>query len=137
MSNFTKKIVHIFIPSELGYEKIPISAAAIIAQKMGFTLERIENLKMAVGEAVTNAIEHGNQLNVDAPVHIVLTMQNKALALNVIDQGQQPIPDIPTQRRERDDNRGWGMLLIKDLVDEVTVVATSGRNEIRMVIYLD
>ncbi len=137
MSNLTKKVVQIFIPSELGYEKIPISTAAIIAQKMGFASERVKNLKMAVGEAVTNAIEHGNQLNVDTPVHIVLTMQGKTLALDVIDQGQQPIPDIPTERKERKDNRGWGMLLIKDLVDEVTVVATSGRNKIRMVIYLD
>lgn len=137
MGSLTKKTIHISIPSELGYEKIPISASAIAARRMGFAPERIESLKMAVGEAVTNAIEHGNQLNVDQQVSVVLTMQDKFLALKVIDQGQKPIPDIPTERQERDDHRGWGMLLIKDLVDEVEVVAASGRNEIRMVIYLD
>ncbi len=137
MSSLTKKVVQICIPSELGYEKIPISAAAIMAQRMGLTSGRIENLKMAVGEAVTNAIEHGNQLNVEANVLIVLTVQNQSLALEVIDQGEQPIPDIPTERQERDDHRGWGMLLIKDLVDEVTVEATPEGNKVKMVVYLN
>lgn len=137
MSSLTSKVVQIFIPSELGYEKIPIAAAAIVATKMGFSSDQIESLKMAVGEAVTNAIEHGNQLKFDAQVQTILTMQEKQLILDVIDQGQQPIPDIPKERKDRDDNRGWGMLLIKDLVDEVSVEAAAGRNEVRMVIYLD
>jgi serine/threonine-protein kinase RsbW len=137
MSNLKKEIIQIHIPSELGYEKIPISAAAIAARKVGFSKERIENLKMAVGEAVTNAIEHGNQLNAEARVKIVLTLHDKSLIVKVIDQGQQPIPEIPTQREARIDNRGWGMLLIKDLVDEVAVQAVPGRNEVKMVIHLD
>lgn len=137
MSSLTKKVIKISIPSELGYEKIPISAAAFTAQKIGFSSDRIENLKMAMGEAVTNAIEHGNQLNVDEKVIVVLTEEASSLTLEVFDQGQKPIPEIPTKRQDREDNRGWGMLLIKDLVDEVEVIAASGRNEVRMVIYLD
>lgn len=136
MSNLKKKVIKIYIPSELGYEKIPISAAAIVARKMGFAKERIENLKMAVGEAVTNAIEHGNQLDADAKVRIVLTLHDRSLTVAVIDQGQQPIPGIPTERKARIDNRGWGMLLIKDLIDEVVIEAAPGRNVVKMVVHL-
>lgn len=133
----TTSVVKLNIPNELGFEKIPIVVVALAAQAMGFSPERIENLKMALGEAVTNAIEHGNQLDAAARVLVVLTMADKSLTLDVIDQGQQPIPDIPTERQKRTDYRGWGMELIKRLTDEVTVEAAPGRNEIRMVAYLE
>jgi serine/threonine-protein kinase RsbW len=113
-----------------------MATAASVAQKMGFSLDRIEDLKTAVGEAVTNAIEHGNQLNVDVKVLITLTIQEKSLALNVVDQGCSPIPALSQEREAREDNRGWGMFLIQNLMDEVEVVAQPGRNEMRMVIHL-
>lgn len=136
-SNSAKRTFKIDIPSELGYEKIPISAVAVVAKKMGFASQRVEKLKTAIGEAVTNAIEHGNQSNVEARVLIVLTVRTKSLAMDVIDQGQQPIPDIPAEREERKDFRGWGLEWIKKFTDEVTVRATPGRNEIRMIAYLE
>ena len=137
MVNSRNEKVEIYIPSELGYEKIAISGAAIVAQRMGFSPDKIEDLKTAIGEAVANAIEHGNQLNVEIKVLVVLAVQARSLALQVVDQGQQPIPNIPVERVEREDNRGWGMFLIKNLVDEVEVFAQPGRNEIRMVIHLE
>jgi serine/threonine-protein kinase RsbW len=137
MSSPSRKKVEIYIPSELGYEKVAISAAAVVAQKMGFSLDRIEDLKTAVGEAVTNAIEHGNQLNVDIKVLVVLSVEERSLALQIVDEGRQPIPDISQERKVREGNRGWGMFLIKSLMDEVEVFAQPGRNEIRMVIHLE
>jgi serine/threonine-protein kinase RsbW len=137
MNKKSKKKVEIYIPSELGYEKVAISAAAVVAQKMGFSPDRIEDLKTAVGEAVTNAIEHGNQFNVEVKVLVVLTVEERSLALHVVDEGRKPIPDISLEREIRHDNRGWGMFLIKNLMDEVEVVAQPGRNEIRMVIHLE
>jgi serine/threonine-protein kinase RsbW len=137
MSNPSDRVVEIYIPSELGYEKIPMSAAAAVAQRMGFSLDRVDDLKTAVAEAVTNAIEHGNQHDVEIKVLIVLTIQEKSLALNVVDQGYQPIPHISLEREPKLNNRGWGMFLIQNLMDEVEVVAQPGRNEIKMVIHLE
>jgi serine/threonine-protein kinase RsbW len=127
----------ICLPSELGYEKFAMVAVATLAHQIGFSQERIDGLKTAIAEAVTNAIEHGNQLNAEFRVWIGLTVQENALVLNVIDEGYQPIPQIPLVRQERADHRGWGLFLIKNLVDEVEVIATPGRNEIRMVAYRD
>jgi serine/threonine-protein kinase RsbW len=135
------RVVEIYIPSELGYEKIAMAAAATVAQRMGFSQDRIEDLKTAVSEAVTNAIEHGNQLNVEVKVLIELTIQENSLTLNVVDAGKQPIPDIlefePDFENRPGFPRGLGMFLIKRLVDEWQVVAKPGRNEVRMVIYLE
>jgi serine/threonine-protein kinase RsbW len=130
-------LVKIFIPSELGYEKIPMAAAATVAQRMGFSPDRIEDLKMAVGEAVVNAIEHGNQHNINIKVMVELTVAGNALTLNVVDAGHKPIPEPPEAPLVRDDPGGLGMWLIKQLMDEVVVSAKPGRNEIRMVIYLE
>ena len=123
-------MMKICLPSELGYEKFAMVTVAIIAKQIGFSVERIDGLKTAITEAVTNAIEHGNLLNVEMKVLIALSLQESALELKVIDQGCQPIPAIPLVRQEREDHRGWGLFLIKNLVDEVEVTAAPGRNEI-------
>lgn len=135
------KVVEIYIPSELGYEKIPMAAASTVAQRMGFSHDRIEDLKTAVSEAVTNAIEHGNLSNVEVRVMVELTIQDNSLTLNVVDQGKQPIPEATDLGDEIANRpgypRGLGMFLIERLVDEMIVSAKPGRNEIRMVIHLE
>ncbi len=134
----SERVIKIYIPSELGYEKIPMAAAATVAQRMGFSPDRIEDLKTAVSEAVTNAIEHGNQHKLDIKVMVELTVQGNALTLHVIDTGHSPIPEPPEAPLQRpDDYGGMGMWLIKQLMDEVVVSAQPGRNEMRMVIYLE
>ena len=65
--------VQVRLPSELGYEKVAMSTAASMASLMGFSIDRIEDLKTAVAEACINAIEHGNQLNDSLAVGVVLS----------------------------------------------------------------
>ena len=50
--------VEVRLPSELGFEKVAMCTAAGMAQMMGFSPDRIEDLKTAVAEACINAIEH-------------------------------------------------------------------------------
>jgi serine/threonine-protein kinase RsbW len=130
------KTFNIDIPSELGFEKIPISAVALVAKKMGFAPARVDELKTVMGEAVANAIEHGNQKNIEARVQIVLTVGAKTLIMEVIDQGKQSIPNIPYERPKGTIKRGRGVKWILKFTDEVTTKATPGRNEIRMTAYL-
>jgi serine/threonine-protein kinase RsbW len=90
-----------------------------------------------VAEAVTNAIEHGNQLQANLRVSVGLKLRETALVIDVVDQGRRPIPALPQEYHDRPDHRGWGMLLMKNLMDEVEVLATPGRNEVRLVAYLE
>lgn len=130
------QMIEISLPSELGYEKVATSAIATLADHMGFSTERIDDLKTALSEAVINSIEHGNQLNVQLKVQIIALIESRALTLKIIDQGQQPLPNLNLARQERADHRGWGLFLVKSLVDEVKALVTPGRNELQMTMYI-
>ena len=136
-SSAAQKTFKIDIPSDPDFEKIPRAAVEVIAQKMGFSPERIEELKTAIGEAVGNAIEHGNQKNVDTRVLVEFIVESDALVMRVIDHGLQPIPDIAVERIFPDNNRGWGLQWIKDFTDEAATQAKPGQNEITMIAYLN
>src|ERR1700759_167026 len=79
--------VEVRLPSELGFEKIAMSTAAGMAQLMGFSHDRIEDLKTAVAEACINAIEHGNKFDDRLDVGVVLSSNDDELEIKVIDDG--------------------------------------------------
>lgn len=139
------RIIELHLPSRLGYEKVAMDTATAMAKRMGFGSERVESLRTAVSEAVTNAIEHGNQHDSAMKVVVVFTGNDDGLTIDVADQGRkrldtattEKIPDIH-QVIHSDDKGGWGIWLIKELMDEVEFsVAPSGGNQLRMVIHLD
>jgi serine/threonine-protein kinase RsbW len=132
-----KRNVEIHIPSDLGYEKVAMEAAAATAKQMGFSPDRIQDLKTAVAEACLNAMEHGNELEVSTRVVIVLTVQPDSLEVNVADTGKEQLPAERQQPGLPPKYRGWGMFLIEKLMDEVQVSSEPNGNQVRMVIYLD
>lgn len=135
--------VKVRIPSELGFEKVAMSTAASVAALMGFSPERIEDLKTAVAEACINAIEHGNRLDDSLNVGVVLSATADQLEVKVIDDGdglaQQPAsPDIDRKMMGEEDTRGMGMFLIQALVDEAEWhKGPPGKSFVRLVIRLD
>jgi serine/threonine-protein kinase RsbW len=134
--------VHVHLPSELGFEKVAMSTAASMAALMGFSKDRIEDLKTAVAEACINAIEHGNQFNDSATVGVVLSTSNDQLEVKVIDDGvgiarKPTAPDIDRKIHGEEDPRGMGMFLIQALVDEAEWhKGPPGKSFVRLVIKL-
>jgi hypothetical protein len=45
------------------------------------------------------------------------------------------LPNLCSVRQEREDCRGWGLFLIKNLVDEVKALVSPGHNELQLKIY--
>ncbi len=136
------KNIELHIPSVMGYEKIAMECAASMAKKMGFTEDRIEDLKTAVSEACLNAIEHGNKMDTSTKVGITLTAEESRLQVSVKDEGKGtvkvPTPSIESKIKGEDKPRGWGIFLIKSLVNEVTFEqGPEGGNVTKMVIYLE
>lgn len=136
--------VEVRLPSRLGFEKVAMGTAASVAALMGFPGERIEDLKTAVAEACINAIEHGNQLNEQLSVGVILSATRDELEVKVIDNGsgiakQPQKPDIDRKIHGEEDARGMGMFLIQALVDEAEWVRDSkGKGSyVRLVIRLD
>jgi serine/threonine-protein kinase RsbW len=132
------------LPSVLGCEKVAMDFAASVAKSMDFPAERVEDLKTAVAEACINAIEHGNKLDASMKVGISLTVVGDRLQVAIQDEGKKVMgrvpatPNIEHQIEGATDTRGWGIFLIKSLMDEVSFEATpEGRNVVKMIIHLD
>lgn len=134
--------IELHIPSRLGYEKIAMNAAASAAQLMGFSNERIEDLKTAIAEACINAMEHGNKLDESLTVGVILSMSVDSLEVKVLDtgtgvMGHGTAPDIDKKMHEEEKARGMGMFLIQALVDEAEWVSSPRAGSYaRMVIHL-
>jgi serine/threonine-protein kinase RsbW len=135
--------VEVKLPSRLGFEKVAMGTAASVARLMGFPEDRIEDLKTALAEACINAIEHGNHLNDNLCVGVILSVSDEALEVKVMDTGtgitKTPAkPDIDRKMHGEEDPRGMGMFLIQSLVDEAEWVKGSpGKGSyVRLVIRL-
>jgi serine/threonine-protein kinase RsbW len=137
------RLVQVNLPSELGYEKVAMSTAASVAKLMGFSQDRIDDLKTAVAEACINAMEHGNELNSALSVGVVLSTSVDQLEVRVIDEGAglsaaPPTPDIDLKISGEQDPRGLGMFLIQSLVDEAEwYKGPPGKSYVRLVIRLN
>lgn len=140
-----ERMIELRLPSRLGYEKVAMDTASSLARRMGFDPDRVDALRTAVSEAVTNAIEHGNGRDSTMKVLVMLTARPDELVVSVADQGLTPLDQdrtIMTPRIEdsfqKQDKGGWGIWLIRELMDEVEfTTAPTGGNQIRMVIHLE
>ncbi len=137
-------VTELRLPTRLGFEKVAMSTAASVAELMGFSSDRVEDLKTAVSEACINAIEHGNQMNELLGVVVTMSMSVESLEVKILDQGtgvqkeQMHVPDIDRKMLGEEDPRGMGMFLIQALVDEVEYVNDQPRGSYaRLTIHLN
>ena len=124
MRKKSREVIELAVPSRLGLEQVAVDAAASLAKLMGFSEDRIEDLKTAVEEACINAIEHGNKENANIKLLVELAADDSELQVNIHDQGEgipESIekPDIDAKIAGKQTSRGWGLFLIQSLMDEV------------------
>src|SRR3954447_2876658 len=79
--------IDIQIPSDLVFERVVRESAVFVARYLGFDEERVADLQLAVSEAVTNAIEHGNNSDIHVKVGVKFYIKDGQLAVQVSDQG--------------------------------------------------
>ena len=114
------------IPSNPIFERIVRASADELGQAIGLPPERVEDLKLAVSEAVNNAIDHGNQREAAKLVEVTFVLDADKLEVCVRDEGAGGSLDfsrrtIEEQNLESGMHRGFGMYLISALVDEYAV----------------
>ena len=141
-TSFNDNAVEIILENKLGYERVAMASAASFAKMLGFSDERIEDLKTVVAEAAINAIQHGNEDRPDAKVVISMKFKDGALHIAVADNGGgikdlPPKPDIDRIIEKLDPPTGFGTFLIKQLADEVEFnEMTDGGHMVKMTIRL-
>jgi anti-sigma regulatory factor (Ser/Thr protein kinase) len=128
------------LPSAPGTERRVVEQVAAAVQDLALPAARLERLKTAVGEAVANAIEHGNQNRPELPVTLTVRVSPTALCVRVTDQGGRPlpapvVPDLEAKLAGEQTPRGWGLFLIKNLVDEVHDHCSGTEHTIDLILY--
>ena len=136
-------VQELHIPNKFGCEKMAMEKVASVAKEIGFSNSRIEDLKTAVSEACLNAMEHGAKMNSTTKVGISLSIDKTTLKVSIEDKGKGATgkaeePDIDKKIAGDQTPRGWGLFLIKRLIDDVKFEPnTDGNSMTTMIIHLD
>jgi anti-sigma regulatory factor (Ser/Thr protein kinase) len=109
---------------------------------LGLPERTLERLKTAVAEATMNAMEHGNHYRAEVPVVIEVSASDEELSIKITDEGSGPpvfhseTPDLEAKLEGRQPPRGWGLFLIKNMVDDMNVTGDEHHHTVELVIYL-
>src|SRR5512144_320831 len=76
------------IPSNPIFERIVRASADELGQAIGLPPERVEDLKLAVSEAVNNAIDHGNRREAAKLVEVIFALDPEKLEVRIRDEGE-------------------------------------------------
>ncbi|MDX1639525.1 MAG: ATP-binding protein [Balneolaceae bacterium] len=90
---------------------------------IGFSEELYENVKLALSEAVTNAIVHGNQEDKAKKVYITAYREDDLLQISIKDEGDGFDPGtLPDPLKEENllNVGGRGVFLIEQFSDDAT-----------------
>ena len=131
------------VPSEPGNERLAIKTVAETAANLGISGENLERLKTAVGEATMNAMEHGNGYRPEVPVELQVLATDRDLLVRITDRGSGPppredgdAPDLEAKLEGMQTPRGWGLFLIKSMVDEIEITGDEGHHTVELVVHL-
>lgn len=112
-------------PSQPGGERQVAIQVLESLQSLDLPEARRKHLETAVAEATLNAMEHGNHYQEDLPVEIRVFTTDDRLVVRIKDQGvgssipDSTQPDLDAKLAGEQSPRGWGLYLIKNMVDEL------------------
>jgi anti-sigma regulatory factor (Ser/Thr protein kinase) len=132
-------LAELMVPSAPGNERQAMREVADIIAGLELPSTRIERLKTAVAEATMNAMEHGNRYNAELAVHIQVASSPAAVRVRITDHGGQrpipetPAPDIDAKLAGQQSPRGWGLFLIRSMVDEMHTTADEAHHTVELI----
>lgn len=123
--------VEMTLPSDPQLLCVVRVAAERMATRVGFDEQQVEQIGLAVNEALANVIEHGYEGATDCPMEIVLVdvdspEHGMGLRIAVRDRGRQVDPTV-IRSRELNEVRpgGLGVHIIRTVMDDVEYVRRS------------
>ena len=131
------------VSSEPGNEKLAMERVADVVKEIGLSEQRLERLKTAVAEATMNAMEHGNRYRSEVPVVIEVLSTGADLSVRIIDQGgihdpasEKEVPELEAKLEGLQTPRGWGLFLIRNMVDEMHITSDKVHHTVGLVMHL-
>ena len=130
------------LPSNPGNDREAMDRIAVAAQPLQLAAAQLDRLKTAVSEATMNAIEHGNGNDPSLPVTIQLLERPSQVAVRITDCGPGPSgdlepdePDLEAKLEGLQTPRGWGLFLIKNMVDELHVFGDDSSHTLELILH--
>lgn len=109
--------VQLRIPSKAEWVAVARLAVAAVANRLNFSIEDIEDVKLAVAEACTNCIQHAQGSD---QIEITCETHGDGLTVRVRDHGHGTRPETVQPQREQEPRvGGLGVFLIRSLMDNV------------------
>ena len=111
------------IPSDLGEARRLQDEIEEALQAVRYGDRDIFSIKLALEEALVNAIKHGNQMDPDKRVHVAYIVTPERFDIRITDEGPgfnpDDVPD-PTAPENLERPCGRGLLLIRYYMSEVS-----------------
>ena len=142
-SGARRTLAGLSVPSEPGNERRAMEEVAASVEGLGLPDRTLERLKTAVAEATMNAMEHGNHYRAELPVIIEVAASDAELSVKITDEGSGPpafdseTPDLEAKLEGMQTPRGWGLFLIKSMVDEMNVTGDEHHHTVELILHLD
>ena len=133
----TAETTELSLPSRIDTVATAAAAVAEFLSRSGISDDAAFGIDMAVREAVTNAVIHGNREAENKTVDMTLKSSSEAVEISVHDQGAgfnpEDVPD-PTAAENILKASGRGIFFMRNFMDEVDwLIRPEGGTTVRMV----
>lgn len=136
----TSGLLDFEMPSLPGNEHIAIARVREALGPRQVEPATVDRITTAVAEATVNAIEHGNNDDPGLTVRIEVRADPDAVVIRVSDRGGGPAdhepeePDLNAKLEGLQSPRGWGLLLIRNMVDDLRVTTADGYHTLELTV---
>lgn len=138
MADGVAELVRLEIPAQPAFVGVARTVVtAVVTQVDGIPEDRLEDLRIAVSEACTNAVEAHQADDVTQRVVLRCLVDDDTLEVRIEDAGSGFSPADLEERDLADPDvlaaeRGWGIQLIRALVDDVAFDASGAGTAVRL-----
>lgn len=136
-------VVELEIPARPAYLSLVrlIVDAAVGSLAPGLSVARLDDLKIAVTEACSNAIEAHEAILADGPVVVRCVIDEHRVTVDIVDRGRgfdpnrvEALPAATDPRRLRHES-GLGIPLMRTLTDEVAFSPDEDGTRVSLTVY--
>jgi serine phosphatase RsbU (regulator of sigma subunit)/anti-sigma regulatory factor (Ser/Thr protein kinase) len=137
-----QQVIEFEVPSAEGNERLALAQVSSAVAPLGISDANLRRLETAVAEATMNAMEHGNNYDTDKNVTVRVVGEPDRVRVQITDHGGAPVdretevPDIEAKLAGLQRPRGWGLFLIKNMVDEAHEASDGHLHTLELVMYL-